>query len=59
MLPLLPQLLLLQLLQLLPLLLLSLLLLLLLLQGQRSMSLARSIGVRMCFGSDLLGALHK
>jgi hypothetical protein len=30
-----------------------------LLQGQRSMAVARSLGVKMCYGSDLLGALHK
>ncbi|KAF6264221.1 hypothetical protein COO60DRAFT_1698458 [Scenedesmus sp. NREL 46B-D3] len=28
-------------------------------QGLRSMAVARSSGVKMCFGSDLLGALHK
>jgi hypothetical protein len=28
-------------------------------QGQRSMAVARSQGVKMCYGSDLLGALHK
>jgi hypothetical protein len=28
-------------------------------QGQRSMAVARSLGVKMCYGSDLLGALHK
>ncbi|WIA11160.1 hypothetical protein OEZ85_011297 [Tetradesmus obliquus] len=28
-------------------------------QGQRSMAVARSCGVKMCYGSDLLGALHK
>jgi hypothetical protein len=29
------------------------------LQGQRSMAVARSLGVKLCYGSDLLGALHK
>ncbi|KAF8068175.1 hypothetical protein HT031_001861 [Scenedesmus sp. PABB004] len=28
-------------------------------QGQRSMALARDAGVRMAFGSDLLGAMHR